>query len=86
LIVSGFEEITIDEIEINEQHPEEVGGANIIMGVGEDESLGDAIAVTVIATGSTEQQNEISNTEGTRIIHTPGRKINALLKFRRDER
>jgi cell division protein FtsZ len=41
------------------------------MGVGEDESLGDAIAVTVIATGfNAEQQNEISNTEGTRIIHT----------------
>ncbi|SCY23862.1 cell division protein FtsZ [Nonlabens sp. Hel1_33_55] len=73
LIVSGTEEITIDEIgEINEHIQNEAGGgANIIMGVGEDESLGDAIAVTVIATGfNAEQQNEISNTEGTRIIHT----------------
>lgn len=73
LIVSGSEEITIDEIgEINEHIQNEAGGgANIIMGVGEDESLGDAIAVTVIATGfNAEQQNEISNTEGTRIIHT----------------
>jgi cell division protein FtsZ len=73
LIVSGSEEITIDEIgEINEHIQSEAGGgANIIMGVGEDESLGDAIAVTVIATGfNAEQQNEISNTEGTRIIHT----------------
>lgn len=73
LIVSGAEEITIDEIgEINEHIQSEAGGgANIIMGVGEDESLGDAIAVTVIATGfNAEQQNEISNTEGTRIIHT----------------
>ncbi len=73
LIVSGTEEITIDEIgEINEHIQNEAGGgANIIMGVGEEESLGDAIAVTVIATGfNAEQQNEISNTEGTRIIHT----------------
>ncbi|PRP65637.1 cell division protein FtsZ [Nonlabens agnitus] len=73
LIVSGTEEITIDEIgEINEHIQNEAGGgANIIMGVGEDEALGDAIAVTVIATGfNAEQQNEISNTEGTRIIHT----------------
>ena len=73
LIVSGTEEITIDEIgEINEHIQNEAGGgANIIMGVGEEESLGDAIAVTVIATGfNAEQQNEISNTESTRIIHT----------------
>ncbi|AZQ45077.1 cell division protein FtsZ [Nonlabens ponticola] len=73
LIVSGTEEITIDEIgEINEHIQNEAGGgANIIMGVGEEESLGDAIAVTVIATGfDAEQQNEISNTETRRIIHT----------------
>ncbi|WP_438962555.1 cell division protein FtsZ [Nonlabens sp.] len=73
LIVSGSEEITIDEIgEINDLIQAEAGGgANIIMGVGEDESLGDAIAVTVIATGfNKEQQNDISNTEAKRIIHT----------------
>ncbi|MGJ8684936.1 MAG: cell division protein FtsZ [Nonlabens sp.] len=73
LIVSGSEEITIDEIgEINDLIQVEAGGgANIIMGVGEDESLGDAIAVTVIATGfNKEQQNDISNTEAKRIIHT----------------
>ncbi|WP_124980279.1 cell division protein FtsZ [Nonlabens xiamenensis] len=73
LIVSGTEEITIDEIgEINEHIQNEAGGvANIIMGVGEDEALGDAISVTVIATGfDAEQQNEISNTEAKRIIHT----------------
>ena len=40
------------------------------MGVGEDENLGDAIAVTVIATGfDLEQQNEIVNTEPKKIIH-----------------
>jgi len=73
LIVSGSEEITIDEIgEINDLIQVEAGGgANIIMGVGEDESLGDSIAVTVIATGfDKEQQHEISNTEAKRIIHT----------------
>ncbi|PVX45219.1 cell division protein FtsZ [Flavobacterium sp. 103] len=75
LIVSGTNEITIDEIaEINEHIQYEAGSnANIIMGVGEDESLGDAIAVTIIATGfNVEQQNEIVNVEPKKIIHTLG--------------
>ncbi len=73
LIVSGGEEITIDEIgEINDHIQTEAGhSANIIMGVGEDESLEDSIAVTIIATGFTvETQNEIVNTETKKIIHT----------------
>lgn len=73
LIVSGTCEITIDEIgEINDHIQSQAGhSANIIMGVGEDESLGDAISVTVIATGfNAEQQNEIVNTETKKIIHT----------------
>jgi cell division protein FtsZ len=73
LIVSGKEEITIDEIgEINDHIQQEAGhGANIIMGVGEDESLEEAISVTVIATGfDVEQQDEIVNTETKKIIHT----------------
>ncbi len=73
LIVSGTKEITIDEIgEINDHIQIEAGhGANIIMGVGEDETLGDAIAVTVIATGfNVDQQDEIVNTESKKIIHT----------------
>ncbi|MBQ4916080.1 cell division protein FtsZ [Maribacter sp. MMG018] len=73
LIVSGAQEITIDEIgEINDHIQIEAGyGANIIMGVGEDESLGEAIAVTVIATGfNVEQQDDIVNTETKKIIHT----------------
>ncbi|MFV8341633.1 cell division protein FtsZ [Flavobacterium sp. XS2P39] len=73
LIVSGTNEITIDEIgEINDHIQIEAGhNANIIMGVGEDESLGDAIAVTIIATGfDIEQQNGIVNTEPKKIIHT----------------
>ena len=73
LIVSGSNEITIDEIgEINDHIQTEAGfNANIIMGVGEDESLGDSIAVTIIATGfNVEQQNEIVNTEPKKIIHS----------------
>jgi cell division protein FtsZ len=72
LIVSGSSEITIDEIgEINDHIQSEAGhGANIIMGVGEDESLGEAIAVTIIATGfNVEQQNGIVNTEVKKIVH-----------------
>ncbi|NNM21940.1 MAG: cell division protein FtsZ [Flavobacteriaceae bacterium] len=73
LIVSGTEEITIDEIgEISDHIQTEAGhSANIIMGVGEDSSLEGAIAITVIATGfNAEQQDEIVNTEAKRIIHT----------------
>ena len=73
LIVSGAQEITIDEIgEINDHIQGEAGhGANIIMGVGEDDSLGEAIAVTVIATGfNIDQQDDIVNTESKKIIHT----------------
>jgi len=73
LIVSGSHEITIDEIgEINDHIQTEAGhGANIIMGVGEDESLEESIAVTIIATGfNVEQQDEISNTEAKKVVHS----------------
>ena len=73
LIVSGSQEITIDEIgEINDHIQTEAGyGANIIMGVGEDESLDDSIAVTIIATGfNVEQQDEITNTEAKKVVHS----------------
>ncbi|HPF97967.1 MAG TPA: cell division protein FtsZ [Mangrovimonas sp.] len=73
LIVSGGHEITIDEIgEINDHIQDEAGyGANIIMGVGEDESLEESIAVTIIATGfHVDQQDEIVNTEAKRVIHS----------------
>lgn len=72
LIVSGVQEITIDEIgEINDHIQNEAGhGANIIMGVGEDETLEESIAVTIIATGfNIEQQDEISNTETKKVVH-----------------
>ncbi|RIA08719.1 cell division protein FtsZ [Flavobacteriaceae bacterium MAR_2010_72] len=72
LIVSGSQEITIDEIgEINDHIQNEAGhGANIIMGVGEDESLQESISVTIIATGfNIDQQHEISNTEVKKVVH-----------------
>lgn len=72
LIVSGEEEITIDEIgEINDFIQTEAGNnTNIIMGVGEDPSLGNSISVTIIATGfNSEQQHQIVNTEAKKIIH-----------------
>ena len=75
LIVSGVQEITIDEIgEINDHIQNEAGhGANIIMGVGEDETLEESIAVTIIATGfNIEQQDEISNTETKKVVHSLG--------------
>lgn len=73
LIVSGTEEITIDEIgEINDYIQSEAGyNANIIMGVGEDDNLESSISVTVIATGfNAEQQHEIVNTEPKKTIYT----------------
>ena len=73
LIVSGDEEVTLDEIgEINDYIQEQAGNnANIIMGVGDDDSLGESISVTVIATGfQQEQQDELVNTEQKKIIHT----------------
>ena len=73
LIVSGSDEITIDEIgEINEYVQKETGNtANIIMGVGEDKELGNNISVTVIATGFAEdQQNNLVNSETKKVIYT----------------
>jgi cell division protein FtsZ len=72
LIVSGSHEITIDEIgEVNDYIQVEAGNsANIIMGVGEDESLEESIMVTIIATGfDIDQQNDITNTETKKVIH-----------------
>ena len=73
LIVSGADEVTLDEIgEINDYIQTEAGyEANIIMGIGEDECLGDAISVTIVATGfAADQQSTITNTEVKKIIHT----------------
>ena len=72
LIVSGREEITIDEIGlINDYIQEKAGhGANIIMGVGEDLNLENSISVTVIATGfAPNQQDEIIHSDPKKIIN-----------------
>ena len=73
LIVSGSDEITIDEIgEINDHIQNEAGQcANIIMGVGEDQALEESISITIIATGfDKEQQDDISNTEAKKVVHS----------------
>ena len=84
LIVSGTDEITIDEIgEINDYIQSEAkSNVNIIMGVGEDDTLGDAISVTIVATGfNKDQQSEISNTEIKKIIHTLSDEQEATFDF-----
>ena len=41
------------------------------MGIGEDDELGEAISITVVATGfALDQQSSITNTEAKKIIHT----------------
>ena len=73
LIVSGKSEVTLDEIgEINDYIQDEAGyDANIIMGIGEDEELGESISVTIVATGfAKDQQSTITNTEVKKIVHT----------------
>ncbi len=73
LIVSGKEEITIDEIgEINDFIQMEAGNsANIIMGIGDDEALGEEISVTIVATGfSTDQQEQVIGHRPTKVVHT----------------
>ena len=73
LIISGSDEITIDEIgEINEHIQNETGNsAKIIMGVGEDLDLGNNISVTVIATGfGDEKQQSLVSSETKKVIYT----------------
>ncbi len=61
-ITSGKDEITMDEMgQINEYVQNKAGQtADIILGMGHDESLGDKISVTIIATGfkSNSQKNK----------------------------
>nr|WP_317631647.1 cell division protein FtsZ [uncultured Flavobacterium sp.] len=86
LIVCGTEaedEITLDEIgEINDFIQSESGNnANIIMGVGEDEKLGNSISVTIIATGfNPEQQSELINKDNV-IKHMLGAEQAAVQKL-----
>ncbi|KAB2813653.1 cell division protein FtsZ [Phaeocystidibacter luteus] len=75
LIVCGSDdhEITFDEIgEVNDYIQNEAGGdANIIMGIGQDEELGDAVSITIIATGFSAQATVQPFTRAPeRVVHT----------------
>lgn len=73
LIVFGNKQASAREVEeINNYIQTQAGEdmADIIMGIGEDDSLGDALSVTVIATGfDANQQQEIVNSETKKVIH-----------------
>jgi len=89
LIVSGKQEITIDEIGlINEYIQERAGNsANIIMGIGEDISLESSISVTVIATGfDPNQQEEIRHSDSKKIIHSLNTENELTQNLKADEK
>jgi len=69
-ITSGTSEVTMDEIfEITEFVQEEAGfGTNLIWGNCFDESLGDKISVTIIATGFESKTDKIEKEEDTKIV------------------
>ncbi|WP_185874063.1 cell division protein FtsZ [Blattabacterium cuenoti] len=71
LIVSGKIEITIDEIGIISDYIQAEAGnnANIIMGIGEDESLEESISVTIVATGFPTEVQRAINHEEKKIFH-----------------
>ncbi len=71
LIVSGENEVTVDEIwTINEYIQNEAGNnANIIMGIGEDAELGDKISVTVVATGFPAEDQVFTGREEEKVFH-----------------
>lgn len=72
LIVSGHDEVTMDEIGTINDHIQEQAGnnANIIMGVGEDLSLEDKISVTIVATGFPTDEQLYTGKEDEKIYHT----------------
>ena len=72
LILSGNNEITMDEIGvINDYIQQEAGNsANIIMGIGEELDLGDEISVTVVATGFPTEDQTYTGKEEQKIVHT----------------
>ncbi|NQX80462.1 MAG: cell division protein FtsZ [Flavobacteriaceae bacterium] len=72
LIVSGTDEVTLDEIAYISEYIQKEAGyeANIIMGIGDDDSLEDSVSVTVVATGfASGQQHTIGSVSNKRIIH-----------------
>ena len=71
LIVSGENEVTMDEIGLINEYiqKEAAGNANIIMGVGQDLELGDNISVTVVATGFPAEDQIYTGVEDEKVIH-----------------
>jgi cell division protein FtsZ len=72
LILSGSSEVTIDEIGLINDYIQETAGnnVNIIMGIGEDQSMIEEISVTIIATGfDINQQDEIIHVDPKKKIH-----------------
>ncbi|AMD85833.1 cell division protein FtsZ [Capnocytophaga haemolytica] len=74
LVVFGDKQATPRELEEISNFIQEQAGENmadLIMGVGEDDTLGDALSVTVVATGfDADQQQEIVNAETKKVIYT----------------
>ncbi|ADX67395.1 cell division protein FtsZ [Weeksella virosa] len=71
LLLSGDNELTMDEIGIiNDYIQNEAGhSANIIMGIGEDPSLGEEISITIVATGFPKDDQVYTGKEEEKIIH-----------------
>lgn len=81
LIVSGDNEVTMDEIGIISDYIQNEAGhnANIIMGVGEDPELGDEISVTVVATGFPDGQ-DFNGSEPEQVVHVLTDRIEPVRK------
>lgn len=73
LVVFGKKQVTGQEIDIISNYIQSEAGdnmADIILGIGEDENLGESISVTVVATGfDANQQQEITGGEAQKVIH-----------------
>ena len=78
-ITSGTDEVSLDEVVEITEYAQRICGnsSDVIWGNGVDESLGDAISVTLIATGfdskktgeTTPQPTKVAETEKPRIVH-----------------
>jgi cell division protein FtsZ len=79
-ITSGTKEVTMDEVfEITEYVQEEAGyGTDLIWGNCYDETLGEKISVTVIATGFEKAQKEAAEKEAEQVIEKPKRTVVSL--------
>lgn len=76
-ITSGKEEITMDEMgQINEYVQNKAGQtADIILGMGHDESLGEKISVTIIATGFKSNSQKSKEKPITKVVYDLSGKV-----------